>query len=288
MINSNPESTDPSEMNISSGKSDLTDYQSNHLSTNPHHAHINHSLPPSASHHISHTTKAISVVFDESSITRTKDPRLFCATSKKKRNYLIDPLELPLPKFKIDQYWVGPMPSKEVTFANLNDNINKQFLEEMCAKFGEIHECKIYYHPKSKKHLGIAKVLFQSQHSASECCKALNNTTKMGNVMQVFLDTMGVERIKLIDNFGGPMLAGAGFGPLGPGLTIGKPVLINKSAKQPVINSNSSSPILSAGKVMNNASPAASNPATGLGLPNEIASSLSSLSGKQNEFSFHE
>lgn len=81
---------------------------------------------------------------------------------------------------------MGPVPSKEVTFANLNDNIDKKFLEEMCTKFGELIECRIYYHPKTHKHLGIAKVLFETQRSARDCCNSLNKTTKMGNRMSVF------------------------------------------------------------------------------------------------------
>ena len=91
------------------------------------------------------------------------------------------------------------MPSKEVTFANLNDNIDNKFLEEMCVKFGEIDECRIFYHPKTKKHLGLGKVIFQMQRSAKECCQALNSTTKMGNVMSVFIDTLGAERAKMVE-----------------------------------------------------------------------------------------
>ena len=92
------------------------------------------------------------------------------------------------------------MPAKEVTFANLNDNIDGKFLEEMCAKFGEILECRIYYNLKTKKHLGLGKVLFQSQRSAKECCLHFNQTSKMGNLMSVFLDTMGLERSKMVDS----------------------------------------------------------------------------------------
>ena len=92
------------------------------------------------------------------------------------------------------------MPAKEVTFANLNDNIDGKFLEEMCAKFGEILECRIYYNLKTKKHLGLGKVLFQTQRSAKECCLHFNQTSKMGNLMSVFLDTMGLERSKMVDS----------------------------------------------------------------------------------------
>jgi hypothetical protein len=104
-----------------------------------------------------------------------------------------------LPKFKHDQYWVGPLTAKEVTFANLNDNIDRQFLENMCLKYGELIDCRVYYHPKTRKHLGLGKVLFQSERSARDCCAQLNQTTKMGNLMHVFLDTMGNERAKMID-----------------------------------------------------------------------------------------
>ncbi len=48
--------------------------------------------------------------------------------------------------------------AKEVTFTNLNDNINQKFLESMVKDLGVIEEIKIYYHPKTKKHLGVAKV----------------------------------------------------------------------------------------------------------------------------------
>ncbi|CAF0726726.1 unnamed protein product [Brachionus calyciflorus] len=131
---------------------------------------------------------------------RPKDPRLFCSQLiKKKRNYHLDPLDLPLPRFKVDHHWVGPVPSKEVTFANLNDNIDQKFLHDMCAKYGDIIECRIYYHPKNRKHLGLAKCIFATEKSARECCDTLNDTTKMGNKMSVFLDTMGIERAKMVD-----------------------------------------------------------------------------------------
>ncbi|TSK98382.1 Histone-lysine N-methyltransferase SETD1A [Bagarius yarrelli] len=69
-------------------------------------------------------------------------------------------MSLPLPKFKLDEYYVGPIPLKEVTFARLNDNIREPFLLEMCTKFGEVEEMEILFHPKTRKHLGLARVLF--------------------------------------------------------------------------------------------------------------------------------
>jgi histone-lysine N-methyltransferase SETD1 len=70
----------------------------------------------------------------------------------------------------------------------------------MCSKFGELIECRIYYNPRTKKHLGLGKVVFQTQRSAKECCAHFNQTTKMGNLMSVFLDTMGIERSKMVDS----------------------------------------------------------------------------------------
>jgi histone-lysine N-methyltransferase SETD1 len=45
-----------------------------------------------------------------------------------------------------------------VTFTNLNDNIDKNFLENMLKTFGPLEEVRIFYNPKNKKHLGIGKV----------------------------------------------------------------------------------------------------------------------------------
>jgi RNA recognition motif-containing protein len=113
------------------------------------------------------------------------------------------------------------MPSKELTFANLNDNIDSKFLESMCAKFGELVECRIYYHPRTKKHLGLAKVLFQSERAAKECQAQLNKSMKMGNRMDVLLDTQGVERSKMVEtlccaNEGGVKMGGMVVAPPPP------------------------------------------------------------------------
>ena len=74
----------------------------------------------------------------------------------------------------------------------------------MCFKFGELVECRICYNPQTRKHLGLGKVVFQSERAARECCSAFNQKTKMGNVMTVFLDTMGRERAKMIDSLCNP------------------------------------------------------------------------------------
>ncbi|XP_069044100.1 histone-lysine N-methyltransferase SETD1A [Lepisosteus oculatus] len=108
-------------------------------------------------------------------------------------------LSLPVPKFKLDEYYVGPVPLKEVTFAHLNDNIREPFLAEMCAKFGEVEEMEILFHPKTRKHLGLAKVLFSSTRGAKETVKHLHNTSVMGNIVHVQLDIRGQQRMKYYD-----------------------------------------------------------------------------------------
>lgn len=92
---------------------------------------------------------------------------------------------------KLDEYYVGPIPLKEVTFARLNDNIKEPFLAEMCAKFGEVEEMEILFHPKTRKHLGLARVLFTSTRGAKDTVKHLHNTSVMGNIVHVQLDIKG-------------------------------------------------------------------------------------------------
>ncbi|ETE63605.1 Histone-lysine N-methyltransferase SETD1A, partial [Ophiophagus hannah] len=69
-------------------------------------------------------------------------------------------LSLPVPKFKLDEHYVGQIPLKEVTFARLNDNIKESFLCEMCKKYGDIEEIEILYNPKNGKHLGQQRMKY--------------------------------------------------------------------------------------------------------------------------------
>ena len=98
--------------------------------------------------------------------------------------------------FQIDEFYVGPVPPKQVTFAKLNDNIRENFLTDMCKKYGEVEEVEILYNPKNKKHLGIAKVIFATVKGAREAVQHLHNTSVMGNIIHVELDTKG-ERLVL-------------------------------------------------------------------------------------------
>lgn len=97
---------------------------------------------------------------------------------------------------QLDEFYVGPIPLKEVTFARLNDNIKEPFLAEMCAKFGEVEEMEILFHPKTRKHLGLARVLFTSTRGAKDTVKHLHNTSVMGNIIHAQLDIKGEERLR--------------------------------------------------------------------------------------------
>ncbi|XP_047228665.1 histone-lysine N-methyltransferase SETD1B-A isoform X3 [Girardinichthys multiradiatus] len=119
-----------------------------------------------------------------------RDPRIGRLWTKYKET------DLPVPKFKIDEFYVGPVPPKEVTFARLNDNIREGFLTDMCKKFGEIEEVEILYNPKNKKHLGIAKVVFENVKSAKVAIQSLHNTSVMGNIIHVELDPKGENRLR--------------------------------------------------------------------------------------------
>lgn len=94
---------------------------------------------------------------------------------------------------QIDECYIGPVPPKEVTFARLNDNIREGFLTDMCKKFGEIEEVEILYNPKNKKHLGIAKVVFETVKAAKVAVQSLHNTSVMGNIIHVELDPKGKQ-----------------------------------------------------------------------------------------------
>lgn len=94
--------------------------------------------------------------------------------------------------FQIDDNYIGIPPPIQVTIKNLNDNINKNFLDVMLKKHGEIEHSQIFYHPKTNKHLRLAHVTFTTIHAAKMCVEKLNRTTVMGDVLSVYLDPFGM------------------------------------------------------------------------------------------------
>ncbi|XP_034565071.1 histone-lysine N-methyltransferase SETD1B-A isoform X3 [Notolabrus celidotus] len=123
-------------------------------------------------------------------VDMVRDPRIGRLWTKYKET------DLPVPKFKIDECYIGPVPPKEVTFARLNDNIREGFLTDMCKKYGDIEQVEILYNPKNKKHLGIAKVVFENVKAAKLAVQSLHDTSVMGNIIHVELDPKGENRLR--------------------------------------------------------------------------------------------
>lgn len=128
---------------------------------------------------------------DESMIVPTpNDPRV-----KKPMSYWkfakSEPMDLPVPRFIIDDNYVGEPPKVEVTFDNLNDNIDKQFLGKQIQKFGEVDLITIPFHPITNKHLGLGKAVFKVVKSAKKCVSSLHGKTIMGRKVNCVLDPRG-------------------------------------------------------------------------------------------------
>lgn len=81
----------------------------------------------------------------------------------------------------------------------------------MIRKTGAVtEELSIFYHPKNKKHLGLARVIFDSVKSARMAVDKLNEISVMGRVIQVFLDPFGMYQFirSLFPLFGKMQLKG--------------------------------------------------------------------------------
>lgn len=69
--------------------------------------------------------------------------------------------------------------------------MRETFLKDMCRKYGEVEEVEILLHPRTRKHLGLARVLFTSTRGAKETVKNLHLTSVMGNIIHAQLDIKG-------------------------------------------------------------------------------------------------
>ncbi|XP_013862650.1 histone-lysine N-methyltransferase SETD1B-A [Austrofundulus limnaeus] len=125
-------------------------------------------------------------------VDTVRDPRICRLWSKHNKADLL------LPKFKVDEWYVGPVPPKEVTFSRLNDNVKETFLTNMCSKYGNVEDVEIFYNPKNKKHLGIAKVVFDTVRGAREAAQCLHRTSVMGNIIHVEVDPKGANRARYL------------------------------------------------------------------------------------------
>ncbi|XP_037831782.1 histone-lysine N-methyltransferase SETD1B-A [Kryptolebias marmoratus] len=125
-------------------------------------------------------------------VDTVRDPRICRLWSKYNKTDLL------VPRFKVDEWYVGPVPPKEVTFSKLNDNVRETFLANMCSKYGNVEEVEIFYSPKNKKHLGVARVVFDTVRGAREAVLHLHRTSVMGNIIHVEVDPKGENRARYL------------------------------------------------------------------------------------------
>lgn len=97
----------------------------------------------------------------------------------------------------MDANYVGEPPKVEVTIENLNDNVDKTFLQTMVTKFGAFEEMTIHYHPVTKKHLGLARLVFEEVKSAKDCVKSLHGKSVMGKSLNCYIDPFGASCKKM-------------------------------------------------------------------------------------------
>eukprot|EP00057_Strongylocentrotus_purpuratus_P027370 XP_011681844.1 PREDICTED: histone-lysine N-methyltransferase SETD1B-A [Strongylocentrotus purpuratus] len=107
--------------------------------------------------------------------------------------------DLPIPKMKFDEYFVGELPPKQITFTNLNDNVREPFLRSMAEKHGKVEDITIYRHPKTSKHLGLASVTYTSTRFARQAALEMNRTSVMGKIIIVQIDAGGKECQRIFD-----------------------------------------------------------------------------------------
>ncbi|XP_028396807.1 histone-lysine N-methyltransferase SETD1B-A-like [Dendronephthya gigantea] len=117
--------------------------------------------------------------FDGQAAVIPKDPR-----SRRTRLWSTrTKADLPIPKFKIDKFYVGIPPQRDVILTGLNDNVDKKFLQDICDKFGNIEGIKIFYDPVTKRHSGKARVGFTTSASAKLAVAKLDGTSIMGCIV---------------------------------------------------------------------------------------------------------
>ena len=95
---------------------------------------------------------------------------------------------------------MGDPPKVEVTMDNLNDNIDKQFLSNRIGKYGDWELLHIEHHPVSKKHLGLARIVFKQVAAARECVAGLHGSRIMGKLVNCYLDPRFMMAKKMFED----------------------------------------------------------------------------------------
>ncbi|XGW16146.1 hypothetical protein V3C99_001526 [Haemonchus contortus] len=87
--------------------------------------------------------------------------------------------DLDVPSFTIDRNTVF-YPKVEVTLFKLNDNVNKTFLQQLAAKIAPPVDLEVFYHPVTKKHMGMAMIVFTTFAEAHKFVLEYNGKSIMG------------------------------------------------------------------------------------------------------------
>ena len=80
------------------------------------------------------------------------------------------------------------MPRDTVRFSGLNDNIDRKFLFELCEAYGDIKEYKVYFDPKTNKHTGAGKVVFDINTNTNKVVAAMDGRSVMGNIVKAWIE----------------------------------------------------------------------------------------------------
>lgn len=125
------------------------------------------------------------------------DPRRTHTSRYPRRDVL--QLDLPVPHYTIDDDYVGSPPKVQVTFDNVNDNIEHDFLFKMLTDENSaggafpilLSKLEIRRHPQTKVHLGMAHAEFGNEESALRCIQKWHQKSVMGRQLYVFHDPHG-------------------------------------------------------------------------------------------------
>lgn len=127
-----------------------------------------------------------------------RDPR-----SNKSRNLNENKaMVLTIPMFEFDHHSVGRPSVVEVTITNLNDNVNQKLLTEVITKHLDygLKDVNLFYHPITRKHLGVAHVKFKTPMLARACIDRLNHTSLMGQKLLIFPDLFAAKCKEIIND----------------------------------------------------------------------------------------
>ncbi|KAK6745876.1 hypothetical protein RB195_012158 [Necator americanus] len=88
--------------------------------------------------------------------------------------------DLVVPSFTVDRNTVF-YPKVEVAMFDLNDNVNKAFLQQLANKVAPPIDLEVFYHPITKKHMGMAMIVFSTYEEARRFVHEYNMRTVMGS-----------------------------------------------------------------------------------------------------------